>query len=57
MSSLKIMCSTFRRDTRGVTSIEYALLGALIAMVIIGAVSLLGTNLKALYDMVAAEVP
>ncbi|ABF07537.1 pilus assembly protein Flp/PilA [Cupriavidus metallidurans] len=57
MSSLKIMCDTFRRDTRGVTSIEYALLGALIAMVIIGAVSLLGTNLKALYDMVAAEVP
>lgn len=57
MSGAKNQCTNFRRDTRGVTSIEYALLGALIAMAIIGAVSLLGSNVKALYEMIAAEVP
>ncbi len=57
MSGAKNLCSNFLSDTRGVTSIEYALLGALIAMAIIGAVSLLGSNVKALYEMIAAEVP
>ncbi len=44
------------QDELGVTAIEYALLGALIAIVIIGAVSALGGNVQALYEMVAAEV-
>ena len=57
MRGIRTLSRIFRRDTRGVTSIEYALLGALIAMVIIGAVSVLGSNVKALYEFIAAEMP
>ncbi|KAI3592638.1 Flp pilus assembly protein, pilin Flp [Cupriavidus sp. U2] len=57
MRGIQTLCRNFRCDTRGVTSIEYALLGALIAMVIIGAVSVLGSNVKALYELIAAEMP
>ena len=44
------------RDESGVTSIEYALLGTLIAMGIIVGATTLGLNLKDLYDMVSDEV-
>lgn len=44
------------RYQRGVTSIEYALIGALIAVVIVGAVSNLGLSLGNLYDNVATQV-
>ena len=43
-------------NERGVTAIEYGLIAALIAIVIIGAVSLAGSNLKAVFDRVAAEL-
>lgn len=43
-------------DESGVTSIEYALMGSLIAMAIVVSVAALGLNLKGLYDMVAAKV-
>ncbi|WP_066739284.1 Flp family type IVb pilin [Cupriavidus sp. D384] len=57
MHAIRTLCRAFWRDARGVTSIEYALLGALIAMVIIGAVSVLGSDVKALYELIAAEMP
>lgn len=44
------------QDESGVTSIEYALLGSLIAMAIVTSVTLLGVNLKGLYEMVASRV-
>jgi pilus assembly protein Flp/PilA len=44
------------QDESGVTAIEYALLGSLIAMAIMTSVTLLGGNLKELYEMVAGEV-
>lgn len=44
------------RDESGVTAIEYALIGSLIAMAIIVSVSALGLNLKDLYVMVADKV-
>ena len=44
------------QDESGVTSIEYALLGSLIAMAIVTSVTLLGVNLKGLYEMVADRV-
>ena len=44
------------RDESGVTSIEYALLGTLIAMAIIVGATTLGLNLRDLYDMVSDEV-
>jgi pilus assembly protein Flp/PilA len=44
------------QDESGVASIEYALLGSLIAMAIVTSVTLLGGEVKALYDMVAGKV-
>jgi len=46
----------FLGDENGVTAIEYALLGSLIAMAIVGSVTLLGGEVKELYDMVASKV-
>lgn len=45
-----------RFDERGATAVEYGLMVALIAVVIIVAVALLGTNLKAKFSSVATEV-
>ena len=44
------------RDDRGATAVEYGLMVALIAIVIIVAVALLGTNLKTLFNNVATSV-
>jgi pilus assembly protein Flp/PilA len=43
----------FARDESGVAAIEYALLGGLIALVIIGAMGLAGSNLSAKFAAVA----
>ena len=43
----------FIKDESGATAIEYGLIAALIAVVIIGAVSAVGTNLKATFNNVA----
>lgn len=45
-----------RRRQRGVTSIEYALLGALIATAIVIAVTGVGGELSRFYDYVAGRV-
>jgi len=44
------------RDDRGATAVEYGLMVALIAVVIIGAVTLLGQNLLNIFNTVAAAV-
>jgi pilus assembly protein Flp/PilA len=44
------------RGDRGVTSVEYGLMVALIAVVIIGAVTLLGTNLNNLFNNIAGAI-
>lgn len=44
-----------RRD-RGATAVEYGLMVALIAAVIIVAVALLGSNLKDMFNTVAGKV-
>jgi len=43
-------------DERGVTAIEYALLGSLIAIAIVGGVYTLGGSLGDLYDNLASRV-
>jgi pilus assembly protein Flp/PilA len=45
-----------RNDDRGATAIEYGLMVALIAIVIIGAVKILGTNLSTLFNKAATNV-
>ncbi|CAG9165031.1 hypothetical protein LMG23992_00177 [Cupriavidus laharis] len=57
MPGFIVLCRLLQRDTQGVTSIEYALLGALIAMVIVSAVSALGGSVLGLYQMIAARMP
>ena len=48
--------SRFVRDDSGATAIEYGLIAALIAVVIIGAVTLVGTNLSGTFQSVATAV-
>jgi pilus assembly protein Flp/PilA len=44
------------RDDRGATAVEYGLMVALIAAVIIGAVTLLGNNLNGIFNTVAGAI-
>ena len=44
------------RDERGATAVEYGLMVALIAVVIIAAVTTLGTNLQSKFTAVATAV-
>ena len=46
----------FLRDDRGATAIEYAVMASLIALAIVGSVSLLSTNVKATYNNIANGV-
>ena len=53
---MRTRISKFTRTDKGATAVEYGLMVALIAIVIIGSVTLLGTNLNALFAAVAAAV-
>jgi len=44
------------RNERGATAIEYGLLAALIAAVIIAVVAFLGENLVAVFEFIADEI-
>jgi pilus assembly protein Flp/PilA len=46
----------FARDEEGVTAIEYGLIAALIAIVIIGAVTVVGDRLCATFNQVAVAL-
>jgi pilus assembly protein Flp/PilA len=46
----------FSKDDKGASAVEYALLVALIAAVIVGAVTLVGGNLKTTFDYVSSIV-
>jgi pilus assembly protein Flp/PilA len=46
----------FLRDESGATAIEYGLIAALIAVVIIGAVAAVGTNLQGTFNNIANNV-
>jgi pilus assembly protein Flp/PilA len=50
---MKVLVSRFISDEAGATAIEYGLLAALIAVVIIGAVKLVGSNLSNTFTNVA----
>lgn len=45
-----------RRDDRGATAVEYGLMVALIAAVIVTAVTLIGTNLNTLFNNIATKL-
>jgi pilus assembly protein Flp/PilA len=48
---------SIRYSERGATAVEYAIMVALIAIVIIGAVTALGTKISALFNNVAGNLP
>lgn len=54
----KIILATrrFLKDEEGVTAIEYGLIAALIAVVIIGAVTLVGQDLNNTFNKVANAI-
>lgn len=53
---LQILLGARRDDERGATAVEYGLLVALIAAVIVTAVILLGDNLSTLFNDVAGDI-
>jgi pilus assembly protein Flp/PilA len=50
------LLSFFPADRKAVTAIEYALIAALIAVVIIGAVTSLGTGVSSTFNSVSSEL-
>jgi pilus assembly protein Flp/PilA len=52
----KAQQAKWRMDDKGATAVEYGLLVALIAVVIIAAVTLLGGNLSNIFNRVASSV-
>jgi pilus assembly protein Flp/PilA len=55
-SNFSDLAARVRRDQRGATAVEYGIMVALIAVVIIVAVSLLGNNLTSTFNDVACKV-
>jgi pilus assembly protein Flp/PilA len=53
MSTITYVLSALRRDEKGATAIEYGLIAALIAVVIITTVTLVGGNLSTMFQTVA----
>ena len=45
-----------KRDERGATAVEYGLMVALIAVVIIGVVTLLGTSISTMFQSVVTAI-
>jgi pilus assembly protein Flp/PilA len=54
--SLKNWAVRARDDMEGATAVEYGLMVALIAVVIIAAVTLVGTNLRTVFERIAAAL-
>ena len=48
--------SNFFKDDSGATMVEYGLLVTLIAIACIAAITLVGTNLKAMFNGVASQI-
>ena len=46
----------FRRDARGTAMVEYALLVGLIAVIGVGTIGLLGTDISTLFSNLASEL-
>ena len=44
-----------KRDEKGVTALEYGLIAALIAVIIIGSITTLGSNLSTMFNNIATK--
>ncbi|MEI9887726.1 MAG: Flp family type IVb pilin [Rhizomicrobium sp.] len=54
--AMKNLIQSFHRDEAGATAIEYGLIAALIAVIIIGAITVVGTSLSTTFSTVAASI-
>lgn len=54
MNSMKLAIKRFCADEEGVTAIEYGLIAALIAVVIIASVKVIGVELDKVFDKIGA---
>ena len=53
---MRNLLNRFAKDESGATAIEYGLIAALIAVVIIGALTLVGTSLNSKFKAVSDEL-
>ena len=53
---MKAIFKRFRKNEDGATAIEYGLIAALIAVVIIGAVTALGDNISSTFQTIADKI-
>ena len=53
---MKSLFQRFARDQSAVTAVEYGLIVSLIAVFIIGALTLVGQNLSALFNTIANKI-
>ena len=53
---MKKILSRFSKDQSGATAIEYGLIAGLIAVVIIGAITTVGTNLTSKFNAIASAL-
>ncbi|MBB3008573.1 Flp family type IVb pilin [Cupriavidus alkaliphilus] len=56
MQALTTMFQQFMRDEEGVTAIEYGLIAALIAIVIIASVQIVGTQLNSVFSKIGSAL-
>ena len=56
MSSIKLFLACLMKDDSGATAIEYGLIAALIAAVIITALTTIGTNLDNTFTTIGSKV-
>ena len=56
MLTVKAAISRFAEDRRAVTALEYALIAGLIAIVIVGAVSTIGTKMTDVFQKVGSAI-
>jgi pilus assembly protein Flp/PilA len=54
--TMRIFADKLLRDEDGATAIEYGLIAALISVVIIGAVTLVGSNLSGVFTSIATAL-
>jgi len=52
----KTLASAFFRNEKGATAIEYALLGSLLALVLVGALTALGTGLSSEFSEISGVI-
>jgi len=56
MNSLKQLFHNFVSDEQGATAFEYGWLAGLISVVIIASVTLIGSNLKGVFDVIVTKL-